>query len=136
MIYFLALLILIWAILFTATRLLRYYRIESDYRQTTSAKVVSHKKHVPTQKKEKPAIDVLLSYVIDGKEGLSEITVPLEAADTFETGSEHMIRYMVSGNGAVHIASDTGAVRRILFGHIAALLCELAAFVVIWQAIL
>ena len=136
MVYYLALILIIWAVFFTAARFLKYYRIVKEYKEKTVATVVSAKVHEPTHKREKRAVDVLLSYIIEDKEGMSEITVPSKYAAEFQAGRKLGICYNVSGNGAVHIASDTGATKNILIGHLLALVLELVAFVWIWVTML
>lgn len=118
--------------IFSATRFLQYYRIVSEYKSVTQATVVRVANRVPGKKKEKPAVDVVMSYVIDGKEGTSEVTVPADMAGQYEIGKTFDICYYVAGNGAVHIASYSSANKKIMYGHLAAVLIELATFILLW----
>ncbi len=113
-------------------RFFQYYRIVNEYKEQTTATVYKVSKHTPANKKEPPAVDVILSYTIDGKEGHSEIIVPVKQADMYRLGAELEICYKVSGNGAVHIASAGTASRKLMYGYIAGIVAVLIAFVVIW----
>lgn len=126
-------LLVFWAILYTAARFFRYFRIVKDYKNQTSATVISAKNHVAARKKEPPALDVVLEYTIDGKKGSSEIIVPASQAENYEVGKMHEICYYVADNGAVHIASAGDGPRKLMYGYLAAIIIELIVYVVIWM---
>lgn len=136
MIPMLTLFIIIWFLMFSATRFLQYYRIVKEYKGQTVARVAKVSSHEKKKKKEKPAVDVLLTYMIDGKEGQSEVIVPAEMADKYPVGKELEICYKISPNGAVHIASYSSANKKIMYGHLAAIGVELGAFILIWVSML
>lgn len=128
----LALLFILWAMLFTVARFFQYFKIVKEYTDKTTAKVVQVKRHEPANKKEKPAVDVVMEYHIDGKEGRSEVVVPLAMAEQFPLDKEVSICYKVSGNGAVHIASDTSATKKLMYAYATAIGVEFLAFFIIW----
>ena len=132
----LGLVLIIWAMFYTATRFLQYFRIVKEYKDRTTAKVIRVTTHERKSKREKKAVDVILEYVINGKEGRSEVVVPVEYSDQYPLGKEVSICYSVSGNGAVHIASDTTATKKLMYGYAAAIAVEFIAFVVIWWMML
>lgn len=136
MIFYLTLFLVFWALIYTSARFLRYFRIVKDYKDTTTAVVARTKEHIPGSKREKPAVDVVLEYTIEGKPGSSEITVPAEHADRYLPGTEHEICYHVAGNGAVHIASAGDAPKKMMYGYLAAIIIELIVYVVIWRILL
>lgn len=136
MISFLTLFIIVWFMIFTATRFLQYYRIVTEYKGTTTAKVVEVTDHPLKKKKQKPAVDVVMQYEIDGQEGKSEIVVPKEVAGKYQPGAEFPICYKVDPNGTVHIASWSSANKKIMIGHAAAIVIEFAAFVILWWSML
>lgn len=127
----LTLFIIAWFMLFTATRFLQYYRIVSEYKTRTTARVEEISDHPKQRKKEKPAMDVVMSYTLDGKEGKSEITVPAEIARQYTIGKEFEVCCKTDPNGTVHIASWSPANKKIMIGHLIALIIEFAAFVII-----
>ena len=134
--YFIALILIIWSMIFTAARFLQYFKIVKEYTGHATAKVLAVSPHERKNKKEKKAIDVKLGYVIDGKEGSTEIIAPQEMADQYLLDKEFPIVYKISGNGAVHIATDSQAPRRLMIGYGVAIFIEFAAFVVIWWSML
>lgn len=136
MLSFLTLFIIVWFMIFTAARFFQYFRIVTEYKDVTTAVVEKVTEHVPSGKREKKALDVILTYMIDGEEKRSEITVPGNAADKYTVGKEFEICYRVSDNGTVHIASYSSAKKKIIYGHIAALILELAAFIILWYSML
>lgn len=136
MLHYLTLFLVFWALIYTSARFLRYFRIVKDYKDQTVARVVRIQNHTPANRKEKPAVDVLLEYTIDGKEGRSEIIVPTDAADQYTVGNELDICYYVAGNGAVHIASAGDAPRKLMYGYLAAIVVELVVYAVIWRILL
>lgn len=136
MISFFTLLIIIWFMIYTAARFLQYYRIVTEYKQTATAKVAGISPHEKKHKKEKPAVDVLLEYQLNGEEVKSEITVPATAADRYTIGREFPICCKVSANGTVHIASWSSANKKILIGYGFAIAVEFAAFVILWWSML
>ena len=136
MFYILAFFSLTLFMIFTAARILQYYRIVSQYKDTTQATVTKVTGHERKKKKERPAVDVKLEYMIGEKEGASEIVVPVDVAEQYAVGKEFTICYKVSPNGAVHIASYSPANKKILIGYVAALIIEIVAFVLIWLSIL
>lgn len=129
------LLLIIWSMLFTVSRFIKYYRIVNNYKEQAEATVVSTKNHVPAGKKEPPAIDVVLEYDIDGKETRSEIIVPVEHAGKYEIGSRHDICYYVEPNGAVHIASAGEGPRKLMYGYLAAIIIEIIVYVIVLMII-
>ena len=80
MLYYLTLFLVFWALIYTSARFLKYFRIVKEYKDETTATVLSVKTHENTGKREGPALDVVLSYNIDGEERHSEIIVPAERA--------------------------------------------------------
>lgn len=125
-------LLVIWSMLYTLSRFIKYYRIVRDYKDTAEATVISVSNHVPGRRKEPPAIDVVIEYDIDGKDTRSEIVVPQEHAEKYEVGSKLDIRYFVADNGAVHVASAGDGPRKLMRGHLAALILEIVVYVIIW----
>lgn len=131
MVFYIALILLLWSLIFMIARFFQYYRIVNEYKETTTATVYKVSKHTPANKKEPPAVDVILAYTIEGKEGHSEIVVPVKNAEMYQLGAEKEICYKVSGNGAVHIASAGPAARKLMYGYVAGIVAVLIAFVVI-----
>ena len=117
---------------YTAVRFVRYYRISHDYNERVDAKVDSIHLHESTSKKAPRCYDVVLEYKIDGKKGRSEIHVPVEKADSFAVGTIVSIRYKVSENGAVHIASDDDTFAHLTKVYGIAIVVEFAVFFVLW----
>lgn len=136
MLYYITLFLVFWALIYTSARFLKYHRIVRDYKETTTAVVAQTRGHESSGRREEPAIDVVLEYTIEGKEGRSEIVVPVSRADEFTVGSEVEIRYYVSGNGAVHIASSGDGPKKMMMGYLAAIVIELVVYVVIWYILL
>ncbi len=132
MIFYVALILLLWSLIFMIARFFQYFHIVNEYKEQTKAKVIKVTRHLPVNKKERPAVDVILSYVIDGKEGHSEIIVPVKFADRYTLGAELDICYKVSGNGAVHVASAGPASKKLMYGYVGGIAAVLIAFVVIW----
>ena len=125
-------LLVIWSMLFTLSRFIKYYRIVKYYKNTAAATVISVSNHVPGRRKEPPAIDVTIEYDIDGKATHSEIVVPQEHAAKYEIGNKLDICYYVADNGAVHVASAGGGAKKLMYGHLAALILEIVVYVIIW----
>ncbi|MDO4490568.1 MAG: hypothetical protein Q4B85_05855 [Lachnospiraceae bacterium] len=136
MISIFALIIIVWFMIYTAARFLQYHRIVHDYKEVTTAKVVGVSPHEKKNKKEKPAVDVVMEYIIQGKEGRSEVTVPADQEDRYAQGKEFQICYKVDPNGTVHIASWSQANKKIMIGYGAAIAVEFAAFVILWWSML
>ena len=129
------LLLVIWSMFFTVSRFIKYYRIVANYKDQATAAVISTRNHVPARRNEPPAIDVVLEYLIDGRETRSEITVPVSQAGQYEVGKQLEICYYVAGNGAVHIASAGDGPRRLMYGYIAAIIIEIIVYVIIWRIV-
>lgn len=136
MLHYITIFLVFWALIYTSARFLQYFRIVKNYNNVTTAKVIRTRSHARLKKKEQPAVDVLLEYTIDGKEGHSEIVVPVSYADKYEVGKELDIRYYVAGNGAVHIASAGDAPKKMMYGYLAAIVIELVVYVIIWRILL
>lgn len=132
MIFYLALFLLMWSMIFSAARFLQYFRIVKNYKEHTVATVVNVTTRTQLQKHERKAVNVTLEYEINGKTGRSEVPVESKYSGNFALGQKVPIRYYIASNGAVHVASDNASVKRLMFGHLAAIVLELAAFVLIW----
>ena len=132
MVFYLALFLLLWSMIFSIANFFRYYKIVKEYKDKGTAKVISVRVHPPRNKKEKKAMDVTLEYCIDEKVGQTEIVVPASETERFALGTEVSICYKVEQNGAVHLASDSSANKKMMRGHILAFILELVAFVIIW----
>ncbi|MBQ9031820.1 MAG: hypothetical protein IJ106_10270 [Parasporobacterium sp.] len=132
MIFYLALFLLMWSMIFSAARFLQYFRILRNYKEHAVATVVNVTKRMAMRKHEKKAVNVTLEYEIDGKPGRSEVPVESKYAENFALGKEVPIRYYVAENGAVHIASDNDSIKKFMIGHLAAVILEITAFVLIW----
>lgn len=128
----LLILLVIWSMLFTLSRFIKYFRIVKYYKNTAEATVISVSNHVPGRRKEPPAIDVTIEYDINGKTTHSEIVVPQEHAAKYEIGNKLDICYYVADNGAVHVASAGDGARKLMYGHLAALFLEIIVYVIIW----
>lgn len=125
----------IWSMFFTVSRFIKYYRIVNDYKDQASATVVSTERHVPSRKKEPPAMNVVLEYTVNGKETRSEIIVPEDQAGQYEVGKAKEICYYVADNGAVHIASAGDGPRKLMYGYLAAIIIEIIVYVIIWMIV-
>ena len=136
MLYYITLVLVFWALIYTAARFLQYFRIVKNYKEETQAAVKQVREHTPSDRKEPPALDVLLSYEIDGEERSSEVVVPREQAAQYQVGSRIGIRYYVEENGAVHVATAGDAPRRIMYGYLAAIVLEIVIYAVIWRILL
>ena len=136
MLYYITLVLVFWALIYTAARFLQYYRIVKNYKKETQAVVQQIRDHEPANRKEPPALDVLLSYEIGGEERSSEVVVPREQAAQYQAGSRVGIRYYVEDNGAVHIATAGDAPRKIMYAYLAAIVLEIAIYAVIWRVLL
>ena len=136
MLYYITLVLAFWALIYTAARFLQYFRIVKNYKEETQAAVKQVREHTPSDRKEPPALDVLLSYEIDGEERSSEVVVPREQAAQYRVGSRIGIRYYVEENGAVHVATAGDAPRRIMYGYLAAIVLEIVIYAVIWRILL
>ena len=137
MLYYITLVLAFWALIYTAARFLQYYRIVKNYKEETQATVKQIRDHEPANRKEPPALDVLLSYEIDGEERSSEVVVPREHAAQYQVGSRVGIRYYVEENGAVHVATAGDAPRRIMYAALCMLrppgMRRAGSCTVIWQ---
>ena len=136
MLYYITLVLVFWALIYTAARFLQYYRIEKNYKEETQAVVKQIRDHEPANRKEQPALDVLLSYEIAGEERSSEVVVPREQAAQYQVGSKVGIRYYVEENGAVHIATAGDAPRKIMYAYLAAIILEIVIYAAIWRILL
>ena len=87
MLYYITLVLAFWALIYTAARFLQYFRIVKNYKEETQAVVKQVREHTPSSRKEPPALDVLLSYEINGEERSSEVVVPREQAAQYQVGS-------------------------------------------------
>ncbi len=132
MIFYLGLILLVWCMIFSGARFLQYFRIVRNYKERTTATVVSVTVRTELKKHEKKAVNVILEYEINGNEGRSEIVVESKYAENFPLGKQVPIRYYVASNGAVHIASDNESIKKMMIAHIVAIVLELAAFIAIW----
>ena len=136
MLFYITLVLVFWALIYTAARFLQYYRIVKNYKEETQATVKQIRDHEPANRKEPPALDVLLSYDIGGEERSSEVVVPREQAAQYQVGNRVGIRYYVEENGTVHIASAGDAPRKIMYAYLAAIVLEIVIYAVIWQILL
>lgn len=136
MLFYITLLLVFWALIYTIARFFQYFRIEKNYKEQTSARIVRVSRHTPSNKREKPALDVVMEYEIEGKAGSSEVIVPSAQAADYEVGKTVEIRYYVAGNGAVHIASAGDGPRKLMYGYLAAIVIELVVYAVIWRILL
>ena len=136
MLYYLTLVLVFWALIYTAARFLQYYRIVKNYKEETQAVVKQIRDHEPSGRKEPPSLDVLLSYEIGGEERSSEVVVPREQAAQYQAGNRVGIRYYVEENGAVHVATAGDAPRRIMYAYLAAIVLEIVIYAVIWRILL
>ena len=136
MLYYITLVLAFWALIYTAARFLQYFRIVKNYKEETQAAVKQVREHTPSSRKEPPALDVLLSYEINGEERSSEVVVPREQAAQYQVGSRVGIRYYVEDNGAVHVATAGDAPRRIMYAYLAAIVLEIVIYAVIWRILL
>ena len=132
MIFYIALFLLMWSMIFSAARFLQYFRIIKNYKERAVATVVNVTTKTDLRKHERKAVNVTLEYEINGKTGRSEVTVESKYAGNFALGSQMPVRYYVADNGAVHIASDNSSVKKLMIAHIAAIVLEITAFVLIW----
>ena len=136
MLYYITLVLVFWALIYTAARFLQYYRIVKNYKEETQAAVKQIREHIPSGRKEPPAVDVLLSYEIGGEERSSEVVVPQEQAAQYQVGNRVGIRYYVEENGAVHIATAGDAPRKIMYAYLAAIVLEIMIYAAIWRILL
>ena len=136
MLYYITLVLVFWALIYTAARFLQYYRIVKNYKEEMQAVVKRIREHMPSDRKEPPAVDVLLSYEIGGEERSSEVVVPQEQAAQYQVGNRVGIRYYVEENGAVHIATAGDAPRKIMYAYLAAIVLEIVIYAAIWRILL
>lgn len=132
MFIFTVLLVIGWAMVFSAARFVQYYRISKNYNSRVDAKVDKVTFHEPKNKKEHKTYDVFLEYKIDGKKGRAQINVPVEKIDEFEVGSKIPIRYKIEDNGAIRIASDSQQFDQLAKVHFIAVIVELIMFFILW----
>lgn len=138
MLFYLILFSMIWFMIFTAGRFLRYYNIVREHKNQTTAVVTSvtpHKARNREEKREK-SIDVTLEYTIDEQVGSTEIIVPAATAEKYKLGASVPISYKVAPNGTVHIASQISGIKKICIAHLIAFVLEVVAFVAIWIMLL
>ena len=57
MLYYITLVLVFWALIYTAARFLQYYRIVKNYKEETQAVVKQIREHTPAGRKEPPALD-------------------------------------------------------------------------------
>ena len=136
MLFYITLVLVFWALIYTAARFLQYYRIVKNYKEETQAVVKQIRDHEPANRKEPPALDVLLSYEIGGEERSSEVVVPREQAAQYQVGSRVGIRYYMEENGTVHIATAGDAPRKIMYAYLAAIVLEIVIYALIWRILL
>ena len=136
MLYYITLVLVFWALIYTAARFLQYYRIVKNYKEETQAVVKQIRDHEPSGRKEPPSLDVLLSYEIGGEKRSSEVVVPREQAAQYQAGNKVGIRYYVEENGAVHIATAGDAPRKIMYAYLAAIILEIVIYAAIWRILL
>ena len=136
MLFYITLVLVFWALIYTAARFLQYYRIVKNYKEETQATVKQIRDHEPANRKEPPALDVLLSYDIGGEERSSEVVVPREQAAQYQVGSRVGIRYYMEENGAVYIATAGDAPRKIMYAYLAAIILEIVIYAAIWRILL
>lgn len=133
MVFYITVFLVFWAVLYTVARFFKYFRIVKDYKDETSATVIGISDHVPGSKKEPPAKDVVIKYELNGEVRHSEIIVPIEQISGYELGTVLNIRYYQASNGAVHVASAGDAPKKLMYGYLAAIILELAVYVIIWK---
>ncbi|MBP3876778.1 MAG: hypothetical protein J6E44_02325 [Lachnospiraceae bacterium] len=136
MLYYVTLVLIFWALIYTAARFLQYFRIVKNYKEETTAVVTEVRSHEPSGKKERLALDIILSYEIGGEERSSEIIVPSEHAAQYQVGCEVGIRYYMEENGTVHIATAGDAPKKIMFAYLAAIVLEIVIYAVVWRILL
>ena len=136
MLYYITLFLILWALIYTAARFLQYFRIVKNYKEETEATVRQVREHLPANRKEPPALDVLLLYEISGEQRSSEIVVPREQAAQYQVGNRVGIRYYMEENGTVHIASAGDAPRRLMYAYLAAIVLEIVVYAVVWRILL
>lgn len=136
MLYYITLFLILWALIYTAARFLQYFRIVKNYKEETEATVRQVREHLPANRKEPPALDVLLLYEISGEQRSSEIVVPREQAAQYQVGNRVGIRYYMEENGTVHIASAGDAPRRLMYAYLGAIVLEIVIYAVVWRILL
>ena len=136
MLYYVTLLLMFWALIYTSARFLQYFRIVKNYKEETTAAVEEVRSHEASGPKEPPALDVLLSYEIGGEEKSSEIIVPQDQAAKYQVGNKVEIRYYMEENGTVHIATAGDAPRKIMYAYLAAIVLEIVIYALIWRILL
>ena len=136
MLYYITLFLILWALIYTAARFLQYFRIVKNYKEETEAAVRQVREHLPANRKEPPALDVLLLYEISGEQRSSEIVVPREQAAQYQVGNRVGIRYYMEENGTVHIASAGDAPRRLMYAYLGAIVLEIVIYAVVWRILL
>ena len=136
MLYYITLFLIFWALIYTAARFLQYFRIVKNYKEETEATVRQVREHLPANRKEPPALDVLLLYEISGEQRSSEIVVPREQAAQYQVGNRVGIRYYMEENGTVHIASAGDAPRRLMYAYLGAIVLEIVIYAVVWRILL
>ena len=136
MLYYITLFLILWALIYTAARFLQYFRIVKNYKEETEATVRQVREHLPANRKEPPALDVLLLYEISGEQRSSEIVVPREQAAQYQVGNRVGIRYYMEENGTVHIASAGDAPRRLMYAYLGAIVLEIVIYAVVWRLLL
>ena len=133
MVFYITILLVFWAVLYTVARFFKYFRIVKDYKDETIATVIKVSDHVPGSKREPPAKDVVIEYEMDGGSRRSEIIVPAERAADYGVDTKLKIRYYQASNGAVHVASAGDGPKKLMYGYLAAIIIELVIYVIIWK---
>ena len=136
MAFYLTLFLIFWALIYTAARFLKYLRIVREYKDTTTATVLRVSPHEAVRKREEPAVDVVLGYTIDGKDGSTEVVVPASQAGRYAPGTTVDISYNVQPNGTINIASAGDGPKKLMYGYLAAIILELVIYYVIWKILL
>lgn len=136
MVFYLTLFLVFWALIYSSARFLKYFRIVKEYKDTTTATVLRTSSHTPVRSREMPAIDVVLGYTINGREGSTEVVVPVSQAAKYESGKTVEICYNVLPDGTVNIASGGDGPKKMMYGYLAAIILELVIYYVIWRILL
>ena len=136
MLYYVTLVLMFWALIYTSARFLQYFRIVKNYKEETTAAVEEVRNHEASGPKEPPALDILLSYEIGGEEKSSEIIVPQDQAAKYQVGNKVAIRYYMEENGTVHVATAGDAPKKIMYAYLAAIVLEIVIYAVIWRILM
>ena len=115
MLYYVTLVLMFWALIYTSARFLQYFRIVKNYKEETTAAVEEVRNHEASGPKEPPALDVLLVYEIGGEEKSSEIIVPQDQAAKYQVGTKVAIRRKNKNAGRIEIEYYSSAELERLF---------------------